>query len=408
MSKSNTIYLTRNGLLEPLGQSQVITYLRGLSKTYSITLISYEKDDDWADKARMAQQRAECEALGIRWLPQRFVRSPKYIAPALSMMRMLWLVLREIQGQKVKLIHARALIPATVAWLAGRITKVPFIYDMRTLWPEELIAIGKLKRGSGLHKTMVSVERACLRDASTVISLTHAAVDYLDQTFPKEMAGQQVTVIPTCADLDRFQPSAQPSERHVYGCLGTILSGWFRTDWLASFLKVAAQRDPNACFELTTRDDPDQIRKAIGGGPDLQRRISISPSPSDAVPRVLHGQLASVMFFIEGLSKIGSSPTRMAEILGCGLPVVANDGVGDVARIVRKYNVGVLAAGPAPKQMEAAWDALQELMRDPDLALRCRNAAEQIYSLEVGTMAFAHVYDGILQDVVATNFRKGH
>ena len=49
-----TLYLTRNGLLEPLGQSQVLAYLRGLSRDYQITLITYEKDDDRADAARMA------------------------------------------------------------------------------------------------------------------------------------------------------------------------------------------------------------------------------------------------------------------------------------------------------------------------------------------------------------------
>ncbi len=395
---TSTLYLTRNGLLEPLGQSQVMPYLRGLSRTYSITLISYEKDEDWSDNSRVTRQRAECENLGIRWLPQRFVQSPKYFAPALSMIRMVWLLRREIRGQDVRLIHARALIPATVAWLANRITRVPFIYDMRALWPEELIAIGKIKRNSSIHKAMAAAERACLRDASAVVSLTHAAVNHLNQAFPREMAGQRVAVIPTCADLDRFQPPIQPPKEPVYGCLGTILSGWFRTDWLASFLIVASQRDPNARFEITTRDDPDQIRTAIGGGPDLQRRLLISPSPPDAVPKLLHRQSASVMFFIEGLSKIGSSPTRMAEILGCGLPVVTNDGVGDVAKIVRKYNVGVLAAGSAPEQMETAWDELQCLMRDPELAQRCRNAAEEVFSLKSGTKAFLKVYQDILQD----------
>lgn len=67
-----TLYLTRNGLLEPLGQSQVLSYLRGLSRQHRITLITYEKDKDWADTARVVKLRMECERLGIRWLPQRF------------------------------------------------------------------------------------------------------------------------------------------------------------------------------------------------------------------------------------------------------------------------------------------------------------------------------------------------
>lgn len=86
-----------------------------------------------------------------------------------------------------------------------------------------------------------------------------------------------------------------------------------------------------------------------------------------------------MMFFTDGLSKIGSSPTRMAEILGCGLPVVANEGVEDVARTIQKYRVGVLVDGP-----------------DPDLPTRCRAAAEEIFSLKGGTEAYARIYVSVL------------
>ena len=206
-----TLYLTTNGLLEPLGQSQVMAYLRGLSRQYRITLITYEKDADWADAERVAQARTECERLGIRWLPQRFRRRPKLLAPALRMLRMAWLVRREVRAQGVRLIHSRSYIPATVALLARRMTGVPFIFDMRALWPEELITAGKLRRGSVLHRAIVAAERACLREAGAVVSLTHAAVMHLNRVYPAEMGGQRVAVIPTCADLARFVPADRKS-----------------------------------------------------------------------------------------------------------------------------------------------------------------------------------------------------
>lgn len=146
-----TLYLTRNGLLEPLGQSQVLAYLRGLSRHYQITLITYEKDGDRADAVRVAAMRAECERLGIRWLPQRFRARPKVIAPALSMLRLIWLTRREVRGQGVRLIHARSYIPAAAAFFVSRMTGVPFLFDMRALWPEELITAGRQKRSSHLR-----------------------------------------------------------------------------------------------------------------------------------------------------------------------------------------------------------------------------------------------------------------
>ena len=155
----NTLYLTRNGLLEPLGQSQVFSYLRGLSRDYHITLITYEKSEDWVDCDAVANAKAACDAHGIRWLPQRFRSRPRYIASALSMVHMVWLVWRLVRQKNVKLIHARSYIPAGVACVVSRFTGVPFIFDMRALWPEELITAGRLRRGSLLHRAIAATSR---------------------------------------------------------------------------------------------------------------------------------------------------------------------------------------------------------------------------------------------------------
>jgi glycosyltransferase involved in cell wall biosynthesis len=103
------------------------------------------------------------------------------------------------------------------------------------------------------------------------------------------------------------------------------------------------------------------------------------------------------MFYAGGeISELGRSPTRMAEILGCGLPVVANEGVGDVAQIIREHRVGVLVRGSSQQEMAAAWDELEKLLADPDLATRCRCAAEAVFSLEAGTAAYSALYAKVL------------
>lgn len=392
------LYLTRNGLLEPLGQSQVFAYLRGLSHDHDVTLISYEKPEDRADTGRMKLAREACAAHNIRWLPQTFRPQPKIIAPALSMVRMAWLVWREVRGGRARLIHARSYIPAAVALSVHRLTGVPFIFDMRALWPEELITAGRLKRGSILHHRIVAVERACVRDAAAVVSLTHAAVAHLKREYPAELDGQRIAVIPTCADLDSFTPaSTKRTGSTVHGCIGTILSGWFRTDWLAAWLTAVAVDDSDARFDIVTRDDANKVRAALDPKDAFGNRLSIGPRPSEEMPDAVRGHDLSVMFFTDGLSKLGSAPTRLAEVLGCGLPVVANDGVGDVAGIVRQNKVGVIVDGHDPVKMRAALHELKVLMQDPDLPRRCRATAHAVFSLEAGTEAYRGIYASILQ-----------
>ena len=313
---------------------------------------------------------------GIRWLPQKFRPRPRIIAPAFSMVRMVWLLWREVRSGRVGLIHARSYIPAAVALAVHRLTGVPFIFDMRALWPEELITAGRLRRGSLLHRAIVAMERACLRDAAAVVSLTEAATHYLQQEYPDELRAQNITIIPTCTDLERFMLFSDPPSPRIYGCIGTVLSGWFRLDWLAAFYLHVAARDDDVLFEVVTRDDQAAVRHALDPVGTLGVRLSIYSLPSDRVHEALQKQFASVMFYAGGeKSELGRSPTRMGEVLGCGVPVVANEGVGDVADIIRRYNVGVVVQGGSEDAMTIALDELDALRSDSDLPSRCRKAS---------------------------------
>ena len=78
------LYLTRNGLLEPLGQSQIWPYLRGLSRDHRITLISFEKPADRGDALAMQRMRMLCNNHGIDWIPLQFRSHPRPWAPAFA------------------------------------------------------------------------------------------------------------------------------------------------------------------------------------------------------------------------------------------------------------------------------------------------------------------------------------
>jgi glycosyltransferase involved in cell wall biosynthesis len=392
------LYLTRNGLLEPLGQSQIFPYLSGLSRAYALTLISFEKPEDRANLAAAMRIHWECASHSLFWIPLRFRAQPRPWAPALAIPQLVFMALLQWRGRdKPDLVHARSYVPAAIALLLHRITGVPFIFDMRALWPEELITAGHLRRGSLLHRALLWLERRCLQEASGVVSLTQVAISHLQTTYPSELAGQRIVVIPTCADLQRFHPS-EPSAKSplVIGCIGTVLSGWFLIDWLRAFFDAVARADPTARFELISRDPSDSILTALNPSPAWREHLHIEAALPEQMPAIVQRHTASVMFFTGGLSKLGSSPTRMAEVLGCGRPVVANPGVGDVEPVISRHLVGVLARGATATEMDACVAELLTLLSDPELAHRCRRTAEELFSLEGGTAAYRQLYADIL------------
>lgn len=392
------LYLTRNGLLEPLGQSQILPYLRRLSRDHRITLISFEKPSDRLDAERMQEMRHHCRTHGIQWIPLQFRLKPRPLAPALAIPQLALVALWQWRRRsKPQLVHARSYVPAAIALLLHRLTGVPFIFDMRALWPEELITAGHLQRGSLVHRVLLCLERCCLKEASAVLSLTQAAVGYLQNRYPRELAGQRIAVIPTCADLQRFQHAdSAPAAPLVIGCIGTVLSGWFLIAWLRAFFDAIARVDPTARFELISRDEPKAILAAFEPAISWTNRLHIQAATPAEMPAIVQQHTASVMFFTGGLSKLGSCPTRMAEVLGCGRPVVANAGVGDMEQVIRQHRVGVLARSDGAADMQACVAELLGLLQDPQLASRCRRTAEALFSLESGTAAYRQLYAEIL------------
>ena len=170
-NNGSTLYLTRNGLLEPLGQSQVMSYLKGLSQDYQITLITFEKPEDLADTQAMAKANADCKAHGIDWCPKRFRRSPKLVAPAWSMFEMFWSALQAARRGEAQLIHARSYLPAAAAWAVSRLTGTPS-------GPAEILAnekYGRLVPVGHTKKLAKGIEEALQASHDTDALISRAA-----------------------------------------------------------------------------------------------------------------------------------------------------------------------------------------------------------------------------------------
>lgn len=398
----NVLYLSYTGLAEPLGESQVLAYLRGLSGAHRITLVTFEKPADLADTAAMAHLRARCAEHGIRWVARRYHHRPRLAASAWDLAGFTWTALREARHSRAELVHARSYIPAFVALVLKRALGLPFIFDMRAFWPEEMVTAGRLTRGSAMFRLLGWGERLCLRRADAVVSLTHAAVAHLKQHRGSDVAHTRFAVIATCVDLDRFggrETRAGGVNAPVIGSVGTVLSGWFRLDWLLGFLRASARHWPDPSFRFVTRDDPARITAAaVGAGLDAQR-LDVAPRTPGEMPEALAGLDAVAMFFEPSVSELARCPTRMGEVLASGVPVVANAGVGDVAGIIRRYGVGVIVEAGSEEAMHDAARELGRLLEDPELPGRCRKAAEDWFSLKAGVAAYDRLYGDIAAEV---------
>lgn len=397
MNKKKVLYLSYTGILEPLGRSQILCYLFRLSDEYSFIMVSFEKPQDMADKRAVAEIRKECSHYGITWCPRIYHHRPRLLATAWDLLVLLLVTLWFSSHRDVSLLHCRSYIPAISAWICGKVTRKPFVFDMRGLWPDELVTAGRLKEKSLTYKALKWVERRLLRGATKVVVLTEPTVDYLIKAYP-EVSRDRFVLMTTYVDVRRFSvpEKLSPGQRIldrtplVVGTIGTLTSGWFCLHDFFAFFKVLKKYRSDAVLSIVTQDNHSVVLgSARAAGVDLSDIRIVAASPSE-VPGHIAQMDVGVIFYAPDK---GRAPTRLAEFLATGIPVVGNSGVGDLGRLIDQYEVGIVIDDL--RNTNSLDLAVQKLLGKYDEIVnsqRCRATAEDYFSVEKGANQYRALY----------------
>jgi glycosyltransferase involved in cell wall biosynthesis len=398
------IYVTYDGVLEPLGESQVIPYVLGLGRTHGITLLSFEKPADLADRARTSAMAARLQRHGLRWIRLRYHKSPSLVATAGDLLHGVLRTTLGALGRSVQIVHARGYVPSMLALFLKRRHGARFVFDMRGFWPEEKVQAGHWSRDSRVYALAKRWERRFFESADAIVSLTRAGVEAFPSLGYRIAGDTPVEVIPTCTDLDRFAPGPRDAElarrlgleRHrVIGTTGTLSNWYLRAETLRAMAVLVAHLG-DAKVLLVTREDHERLRDdAIRAGIPADRLVL---TRADFAVMPLHMRLYDLgVFFIEPtFAKRGSAATKLGEFLATGVPVLINDGVGDSGTIVRDGGAGVVLPSPSEADVRAALPAIDAVLGDPSTRARCRQTAETHFSLEDGIARYAALYDRLL------------
>lgn len=394
---NGVLYISYDGMLEPLGQSQVLSYLKILAVEHRIFLISYEKATDWKNLSKRESIAEEIESAGISWHPLRYHKSPSALATAWDILcgtsLGLWLILLH----RLKIVHARSYVPSVMALALKQLLGVKFLFDMRGFWADERIDGDLWRRNSAVYCLAKKFEKHFLMTADHVVSLTQAAVremecfDYLQGKMPT------VTVIPTCTNLTRFKPMVQKQleSRFLLGYVGSA-SNWYLFDKVVDCFTILRNMRPNAHFLIINRGQHEFIRNELvsAGVPDSAYEIVAADHSS--VPGIMMKMDAGIFFYRPSYSRAACSPTKLGEFLGCGIPCLSNTGIGDMAEVLEKERVGVAITSFDEVALKDGLNQLIELVVDLGTRARCVAAAEYHFSLTTGTDKYNIIYSSLL------------
>lgn len=253
--------------------------------------------------------------------------------------------------------------PHLFAALAGaRIARrwgVPFVFEVRDLWPESIIAGGG-RRGPGYYG-LTLIARYLYRRADRIIVLAEGSRDYLIDRF--DVPPDRIVFIPNGVDLTMFK---SPTVRREGDRLKVLYAG---AHGPANGLMTVVE----AADRLRSR--PEIQFLLVGDGPvkpalqeearrrGLQNIEFRDPVPKQAMPSLLAEADVGLMVLRQSdLFSFGVSPNKLFDYFAAGLPVVCNV-PGEIGGVVKHAGAGVLTEDSSAAALAAAIERMTGITR---------------------------------------------
>jgi glycosyltransferase involved in cell wall biosynthesis len=289
--------------------------------------------------------------------------------------------------------------------------EVKFVFDMRGFWPDERVDGGIWNLKNPLFKLVYyyfkKKEKQFLSAADHIISLTHNAKQVIHSWPGIKNQPVQIQVIPCCVDLNLFDPAKIyssdtdrlktelqiPQGVTILSYIGSI-GTWYMLPEMLAFYKRWLLKKPDTVLLFVTNAAADAVISAAGNAGIPASAIRTQSAARNEVPLFISLCDYSIFFIKPVFSKRASSPTKQAEIMAMGKPLICNSNVGDTDYVISKYRSGI----QVHEFTDADYDKAVNEMIVPGRfnANEIRNGAKAFFSLDEGIRHYDEVYRAVL------------
>ena len=266
-------------------------------------------------------------------------------------------------------------------WWIAKLRRVPFVLEVRDLWPESLAAVGVGNTKSLLHRLLGKVAGFLYRRADHIVVVTPAFHEHLVRSW--QVPAQKISVVQNGVETKLFSPGKDGGDlRRSLGASGKFVVSYIGTMGLAHGLETLLQ-----AAEILQRGAPDVLFMLVGEGADRERLAALAKSRGLAnvvfVPQQARENIpayiatSDVCLVLLKKSDVFETviPTKMLEFMACGRPLIL--GVNGQARqILESSRTGLYVE---PENASALCGAIQKLQQEEFLRQALgRNGREYI------------------------------
>ncbi|MEX1192780.1 MAG: glycosyltransferase [Brumimicrobium sp.] len=399
----SVLYISYDGLTDPLGQSQILPYLEGLSEFgVNFHLITFEKKEQFKSLKRVVEKR--CIEANINWHPINYTKNPPLFSTLYDLRKMQKKALNLQASIGFDIVHCRSYLPAVVGHKLKLNHDVKFVFDMRGFWADERVE-GKIWSLSNpifklVYRFFKRKERLFFKDADATISLTENGRNEILSWEEISKVSPFIEVIPCCVDLEKFNPNKISSseikevkaqldilkEEFVLGYIGSI-GTWYMLDEMLDYYAVLRTKQKSSKFLFISGESPENIVSKARSKGIPKEEVIVKKVKHDQVPLYSSIFDCSIFFIRPTFSKKASSPTKQGELMAMGVPIICNSGVGDTDEIVLKYNAGEIVESFNYKTYNKI--SLDFSKYDKGKII---DGAHEVYSLKKGVQRYFDVY----------------
>ena len=254
-------------------------------------------------------------------------------------------------------------------WFLTRCKRVPFVFEVRDLWPESLAAVGMGESNSLLYRVLARIAGFLYRHSDHIVVVTPAFEDYLVQHW--RVPREKISVIENGVETRLFAPASAAPLRRELGAEGKFVVSYIGTMGMAHGLQTIIQ----AAAHL--RDtNPEILFLMVGEGAEKRRMMTIAldhnlrnlrfvdQQPHEKIPSYICASDVCLVLLKKADVFKTVIPSKMLEFMSCARPIIL--GVeGQARKILEEARGGITIE---PENAEALANAVRYLATNRDMA----------------------------------------
>jgi colanic acid biosynthesis glycosyl transferase WcaI len=299
------------------------------------------------------------------------------------------------------------LLVGLAGWWLARCNGVPFVFEVRDLWPESLTAVGIGDEDSLLHRMLSKIAGFLYRSCDRLVVVSPAFKDYLIERW--QVPAEKIFVVENGVETSLFsrlvpnsiiRRSLGAEDKFIASYIGTIGNA----HGLETLLEAAAllhERAPQVLFLLVGEGAEKARVVSLACSRGLRNVHFVDQQPREKVPAYITASDACLVLLKKSELFKTVLPTKMLEFMSCARPVIL--GVdGHARKIVEQANAGIFVT---PEDPVALADAVMRLASDSALRDSLGRNGRQHVLQHFSRQNTAKLYLDVLQDLLGENQR---